>query len=399
MIGIIGAGIRFSFGVFFESFETQFEINRAVTSGLYSVYMLLSGLGAVLGGWALDRYGTRKTGFAMVIFIGSSLLLSSQVQTIWQLYITYSLLLSFGSGSLFPFINSTVSRWFIKKRGFAIGISSSAGAIGQIVMVPLASLLLVHFEWRLSFIILGLIALAIMLPSTVLIKRDPSDLGLLPDGIKTEPDKDDLTRVNVQRAGLRLSQAYKTREFWYLLLMWLFFSMSLNLILTQAIPHAMDLGISYINAALILSLIGVGGVFGRIGIGRISDTIGRRAPAIICAVLQAGLLVWLIWIRELWMFYLFAVIFGLTWGGIGSQVTVMISDIFGFRSLGVIMGTISVGYDIGAAIGPAMGGIVFDVTNNYSLAFTVCAIGMLLIGIFAILIRPEPLKPKAEYTP
>lgn len=387
--------------MFFNSLETEFGIDRTAISGIFSAHMLLSSAFSILGGWALDRYGPRKVAFVMGLAAGLSLVTSSLVHSLWQLYATYSLLLAVGSGSIFVIANTTTSRWFVKKRGFAVGITSSASSAGQVVMAPFATVLLTHFDWRMSFIILGLITWIILLPVSGLMKRDPADLGLLPDGVKPNPTvtkpENTKNRKNTQEEGLALSESCKTREFWLMALIWLLLSMSVNLVLTHSIPHAIDLGISPMDAALIVSLIGAGSMAGRLGFGRLSDNIGRKIPALIGATMQVALLVWLIWIKELWMFYLFAVIFGYAWGGLGAAITVIIGDVFGVRSLGVVMGAISAGWMIGAAIGPAVGGMAYDASGTYSTAFAIAASGMLITAILTILVRPGSLKSKANY--
>src|SRR5512138_496715 len=98
VIGTVSFGIRYSFGVFFNSLEMEFNLSRTAVSGIFSVYMILGGVFAIAGGWALDRFGPRKVALAMSLFTGFSLLVSSQVQASWQLYITYSLLLAVGTG-------------------------------------------------------------------------------------------------------------------------------------------------------------------------------------------------------------------------------------------------------------------------------------------------------------
>lgn len=344
----------------------------------------------MVAGLALDKFGPRKVAFTMAIFTGLSLVLSSQAHALWQLYITYSLLMALGTGGLFVIVNSTTSRWFIKKRGFAVGITTSAGATGQVIMAPITSLLITAFDWRVASIILGVVTWIILLPISRLMIRDPADIGLYPDGIKLDSStsQSQYKEKAILEEGLTLSQAYKFREFWLLGFMWLLQSISVNMILTHTVVHAIDLHISPINAALIVSVIGIGAISARLGVGKLSDSIGRKVPAVICAILQAGSLLWLIWIKELWMFYIFAVIFGYGWGGLGSQITVLVGDIFGIKNIGSVMGTITSGWLFGGAIGPALGGIVYDATGNYTAAFAIAVAGMVLTTIFALLLRP-----------
>jgi MFS family permease len=390
VIGFISFGIRYSFGVFFNSFEAEFDLSRTATSGIFSLYMLLTAVVSIVGGWASDKYGPKKVAQIMCICTGSSLLLSSQASALWQLYITYSVLLAMGTGAIVVIANATTSRWFLRRRGLTVGITSSAGAIGGIILVPFAALLLSYFDWRMSFIILGAMALIILIPCSQLLKKDPSVIGLMSDGVvpRASPAKALRAERGYQHDGLSLSESYKTRQFWFIGLVGLFLTISVQMILAHVVPHATDLGISMIDAAFIISLIGVGAILGRLTYGRISDTIGRKAPAIASAVIQVVALISLIFIRQLWMFYVFGLFFGYGWGSLGAQGTLMIGDIFGLRAVGANMGATTTAWHIGAAIGPALGGIVFDATGSYSPAFAMAAFGMLLATIFNMLINP-----------
>lgn len=265
-------------------------------------------------------------------------------------------------------------------------------------MAPLCTVLVMHFDWRMSFIILGLMSWVILLPASQLLKRDPSDVGLLPDGVKPESNAIIAAKQITPEEGLSLSEAWKVREFWFLTLAWLLLSLSVHMILTHAPPHAIDLGISAIDAALIISFIGVGNIVGRLIDGRLSDRVGRKGPAIFSAILMVAALVSLLFIRELWQLCVFGLVFGYGWGGAGALLTLLIGDIFGIRRLGLIMGTITLGWNFGAATGPAVGGMVYDATGSYSGAFLTAACAMTLTAIFTILIRPEKAKGKGRVT-
>jgi MFS family permease len=397
LIAIIGLGARYSFGVFLKSIETEFGLTRGSTSGIFSVYMLLCCVFSILGGWALDRFGPRKVSFLMGSFTGLSLLLTSRANTIWQLLITYGLLLSLGTGALYTVVNSTASRWFDKKRGLVLGITTSGGGLGAIVMAPVAAYLISNLDWRTAFAVMGLISWPVIAAMSLLLRKDPSEMGLLPDGVKSDPIRTSKANEEgiAQFTGPSLLQALKLSQFWFLSFIWLFLSLTVHLVFVHAVPYAVDTGIPPMDAAVILSLIGGAGIVGRLAVGRVSDTIGRKALAIACALLQAGVLVWFMYARELWMLYVFASSFGFLWGGLSTTVTALIGDIFGMRSLGAIMGVMSVGWSLGAATGPAIGGFIFDMRGSYLTAFAGGASAMLVATLFAALIRaqPNPTKP------
>ncbi len=389
LIALIGLGTRYSFGVFLKSIQGEFGVSRGATSGIFSAYMLLCGLLSIIGGWALDRYGPRKVAFIMASFTGLSLLLTSQANAAWQLYITYGLLLSLGTGPVYTVVNTTASRWFSKKRGFAVGITSSGGGLGAIILAPFASYLVSSFDWRTAFVVLGLVSWIVMASMALLLRKDPRDMGLSPDGVKSEPRQTG-TQTKESKAGPADStviQASKMSPFWLLGFTWVFISLSLHLIFVHAVPYAVDMGISPMDAAVMLSLIGAANIPGRLVVGKVSDTIDRKALGVACALVQAGTLLWLMWANGLWMLYLFALAYGFLWGGSGAVITALIGDVFGTRSLGAIMGMMSAGWALGAAIGPAVGGYIFDVSGSYFMAFATGAAAVLISALFVALIR------------
>ncbi len=355
-------GIRFSFGVFFKSLESEFDLTRLATSSVFSFYMIFFAIFAIISGWALDRYGPRLVIGLMGLFTGLSLLITSQAGSLWQLFLSYSLLLAIGTGGTMPVLVSVVSRWFDKKRGFALGITTSGGGIGILVMAPFAAYLISNLGWRMSYIVMGLIGWLVLISLSRLLRKDPSEIGALPDGVKSSASRTQAMgeEKGYQPTGFSLSEASRTRSFWLILAIWLLFSICLGLVMTHVVAYAIDTGISTIEASTILSVVGVLNILSRLLTGRISDIVGRKAPGVACALLGVGAFIWLIWSHNLWMFYLFAVVYGISWGGFGVVTMAVVGDTFGRRNLGTIMGALEVGFAMGGAIGPAIGGFVFD---------------------------------------
>ena len=386
-------GISYSFGVFFKSLESEFGLTRGAISGVFSVYMLLNCVFSILGGWALDRYGPRIIVLLMGLFTGLSLLLTSQASSPWQLFISYGLLLAIGTGATYIVVMSTTSRWFDKKRGLALGITGSGTGLGTLLVAPFATYLISNLGWRMAYIIIGSIAWLVVIPLSRLLKKNPAEIGALPDGAKSgsgemgieEPRREGNTRPT----EFSLLQASRTSNFWLLGAIWLLYSFCYLMLLTHIVPHATDIGMSVMEAAVILSLMGGSNIAGRLLMGRVSDSIGRKATAITCALLVVGAMMWLIWSQDLWMLYLFGIVFGFSFGGLDPAVTALIGDSFGLRSIGVIMGTLNVAWGIGAAIGPAVGGFVFDASKSYSMAFLAGALAMLIAALLVALIRKE----------
>lgn len=386
VIAIIGLGIRYSYGVFIKSLEAEFAATRASTSVIFSAYMLLCSVLAILGGWALDKYGPRKVGVAMGCLTGVALLVTSRCTSMWQVFLSYSLLLSLGTGPIYTVVNSTAARWFKKKRGLALGITTAGGGAGAILIAPLATYLIYLYGWRRSLIILGIMAGVVMVSMALLMKKDPADLGLTPDGVvqadsATGPRGPGAKDENRGGDDLSFRQAFSTSQFWLLGTTWLFLSLSIHMVFVHVVPYAVDTGISPMKAAVILGLIGASNIPGRIVVGRASDSIGRKMLAVSTAFAQFGSLVWLMWAGELWSLYVFGIAFGFLWGGSSTMVTVIIGDIFGTRSIGTIMGVLSGAWAIGAAVGPAIGGYIFDASGSYFLAFGAGAAATLMAAL------------------
>ena len=393
-IGTTIWGLRFSFGVFFKSIEAEFSLSRGATSGVFSVYMALASVFAILAGWALDRYGPRIIVLLMGIITGLSLLLTSQASALWQLYISYSLLLALGTSAMYVVAISTVSKWFDKKRGVALGIASSGAGLGAAVVAPFSAYLISSFGWQKAYAIIGVIVLLVLIPLSRLFKKEPYEIGVLPDGIKSalitnHPKKLGSEDIIARPAGLSVFQAFKTKSFWLITFTQFFYASSFFLLSTHIVPYATDKGISVIEASFSFSVIGAAGIIGRITMGAVSDRIGSKVTVVICGTIHVIALILLIWVQDLRVLYVFSVMFGLAWGGIVPTMGALIGDTFGLGKLGSILGVIDVGFGVGAAIGPIVGGLIFDITHSYFLAFFLGTVTM-LIGISLIaLVRRE----------
>ena len=141
VIGTLAWGVSSSFGVFLKSIAGEFGLTRAATSGVRSINAVFGSGMSITGGWALDRYGPRIIVLLIGLSVGLGLLLTSQTNAAWQLFITYSLFVSV-IGATYITVMGTVSRWFDKKRGLALGIASSGSGLGTVVMAPFATYLI-----------------------------------------------------------------------------------------------------------------------------------------------------------------------------------------------------------------------------------------------------------------
>jgi len=376
------------FGIFLVPLTVEFNWERGALSGAFSMFVLMSGLSSILSGRLSDKYGPRILITLTGILIGIGLLLLSQINSLWQAYLIWGLFMGIGSGCCWTPITSTIARWFAKKRGIAIGITLAGFGLGGVITPPSAQWLISTYDWRQSYLILGLITLIIIIPLAQFMKHSPQRVGLKPYG--EEEITKDKSSLSPTEGDISITQAIKTSRFWVWGLILLCFFFYLQVISVHIVPHAIDIGVLPIIAVSIVSIIAGCSVIGQLSAGFISDRIGGRLLLIACIFLAALALLWLLFAKEIWMLYVFAAVLGLASGGIILLEIVVTSELFGLSSLGMILGSLFILATIGSTLGPPLAGSIFDITGSYNLAFLICVI----IGALAIILSLILLKAR-----
>ena len=382
----VHALVFYTFGIFLVPLTAEFNWERGALSGAFSMAILLTGLFSILSGRLSDKYGPRVLVTVGGLSVGVGFLLMSQINSLWQAYLIWGLFMGIGSSCCFIPITSTIPRWFAKKRGIAIGITVAGFGLGGIISPPLAQWLISAFGWQQAFFILGLITFIMVIPLAQFLKHSPQRIGLKPYG-EDETIKDEQPLVT---EGLSITQAIKTSRFWVWGLILFCFFFCIQVTIVHIVPHAIDIGVSPIIAASITSIIAGISVIGRLSMGFISDKVGARLLLIACFSLATLALLWLLFAKELWMLYVFAIIFGIGYGGIVPLETVISAELFGLGSLGMILAGLMLFSTVGMALGPPLAGSIFDTTGDYSLAFLICVI----IGALAIILSLILLKAR-----
>ena len=216
-IQAIGIGTHISFGVFFNPLMSEFGWSRALISGTSSVAFLFMGLLGIYVGRLNDRIGPRKMMTITGLFFGFGLLLMSRLDSIWQLYLFYGVIVGTGmSGSFVPLM-STVARWFLERRSIMTGIVLAGIGVGALLAPPVANQLISIYDWRVSYIILGSIVLLVVVLAAQLIKRDPAQMGQVPYGENEGGEQGSKSLTE----GFSLREAALTKQFWLVLGMFL----------------------------------------------------------------------------------------------------------------------------------------------------------------------------------
>jgi MFS family permease len=380
-------GIIYSFSVYFTALQSEFAWNRAATSGAFSLYLLLVGIFSIICGRNVDRFGPKPVVLAMGVITGFSLILTSLVQTIWQLYFAYSVLLAAGTGGIYIISMSTASRWFYRKRATAMGILGAAGSLGTVVMAPVSAWLIVAYHWRTAYMLTGILAWCLMIPAALALKGSPAEIGSGLDGDTSFAVKP--TSGTGYANCFSVSGAIKSSGFWYLSLLWFWFSFCLYMVITHIVPRAQDLGFDPVGAAGVMSILTAVSVISRILGGLVADRMDKRKLLAVLTTVMAMNMVWLAAADDPWMLYPFAIIFGITFGGGDTSVIAVVTDVFGIAKVGTMMGMLMISWGLGSASGPYLAGWVFDRTGSYGWAFNIAAAGLVLAAFFSMKLKPE----------
>ncbi len=379
VINLCAMGMFFSVGVFFKPMLNDFGWSRAITSGPISLSWLVSGLLGITMGGLNDRLGPRKVVMFCGLLFGAGCLLMSQINSTWQIYLYYGVLIGAGSSLPIPLM-STVSRWFVKRRTVMTGILLLGSGVGGLIVPPLANWLILNHGWRMSYVILGSILLVVVLIAAQFLKRDPSQINQVPYGANEAVE--DKSRANTR--GLSLKEALNTRQFWLIFALFFCFSGGVNTVVVHLVPHITDLGISPTVAATFLVTLNAAGIIGRVGLGGLGDRLGNKRLFLTTFILLIVGFSGLVFIKDLWLFYPFVIIYGLGYGCGLTQESPIVANMFGLSSHGLVFGVASLGHTMGAAAGTLLGGYLYDISGSYQLTFIICVIGS-VIGLALVL--------------
>ena len=399
----LGAGVIATHSVFFKPISAEFGWSRTALSAVLSVNLLIGGLSAPFWGRLVDRRGSRAIVPVGVMIVGISLLLLSGMGAMWQAYLLYMLLAVGGGGMSVVPISSTLSQWFVRRRGLAIGTTLAGSGVGGLVMAPIAGVLAETVGWRGGYQFYGLTILLVAIPVLFLVlRRRPQDMGMLPDGdepkeVSTEAH-DGLSLGGDQPPALDLKAAIKTRTFWLLAVGFMLPMFAGRALVVHLVPIMTDAEITpRIAAAAFGVVLGLSPV-GKLGFGLAADRFNKRHIFALCYGIGALAILCLVALESVGPIALagFILIFGCSYGGGITLAPLLIGECFGTASLGEIFGVLGLTAMVGGALGPIFAGWTYDTMASYQVAFNVFVAAQ-VVGVAAILrCRPAVARPAID---
>ncbi len=383
-IMLLGMGFYNSFGLFLKPMIAEFGWTRAITAGAFSLSCFIRGSIGIVMGRVNDKLGPRTVLSICGLLLLLGYLLMYLVDNIYQFYYTYVLLIGIGVGCIYVPLLSTVARWFMKNRSTITGIVTSGLSLGTLVCPLLVAQMIISYGWRMSYLIIGLSSFFIIAIAAQFLRREPKQIGQIPYGANIYEQ----SLLSRQNDGLQLSDAVRTIQFWILAGILFCTGFCRIAVSVHIVPYMTDLGFSTADAAKILGIIGGTNILGNIVGGSAYDRIGGKKTYIVSFVIISATLFWLVKSTDIWMFYLFAVTFGLGLGVTAPLPSPIIAELFGLKSHGMVFGSTNFVYAVGAAIGPFLLGYAFDMTGNYLISFFICITVSIIGLILAITIKP-----------
>lgn len=368
-------GVSYSFAAFFESFAKEFAAQRADVSWIFGLCGLVYFVLGAGSGMLADRWGPRMVCMTGMVFIAMGLFLTSLAQSLATVYLSYGLLVGLGIAFVYTPSIACVQPWFNKRRGLASGIASAGVGAGTLILPVVVSYLLIEVNWREALQMMSAGVLLIGLTAGFLLKRAPNLSG----------------STSGQLPGLTLSATLKTPSFRWLYMGTLLGAPVMFVPFAHISAAARDAGVPDAQAVSLVGLIGIGSLVGRFAIGWLADRMGRIKTLMLMQGLMG--LSYLVWAgaQDPWMFAVFALWFGLSYGSIVSLLPAICMDLFGGRAVSAIIGTLYTGAALGNLLGPVLAGQVFDMTQSYALVIwiTLCISAMATYSCWRILKYPK----------
>src|SRR5438034_6748340 len=376
----VAMGALFSLGVFLKPIEDTMGWSRSAISLVALINWLAMGLGSFVWGALSDRIGGRVVAAAGGFVLGLGLVLSSQVATLGQFYVTFGVLVGFAVGAFYAPLTATATKWFTASRGLAVGVVSAGIGLGTFLMAPVSRWLTSLFDWRVAMLLLGDLAWLVVIPVALLIRNAPSDMGAVALGGRSAPQRDDST-----------AQVLRAPQFWAMALTPFACCAAHSGPIFHMVTHAIDQGVAAMVAATVFGVSGLASIAGRIGCGLLADRFGAKPTLVAGLALQAAMVFAYLFTREAWSFYAAAVVFGVAYGGVMPIYALVTREYFGEKVMGTAYGAVFLISTLGMGLGSFAGGWFPDVLGPYRWRYITSTAIRVAPMVLALVFRPPRL--------
>jgi MFS family permease len=397
VILFLNAGGRIIIGVMVKPMAAEFGWSRSAISAAIFLNMAVYAVSVIVTGRLYDRYGPKWIIAGSALLFSAGFALMAVMGSLWEFLLYYGVLNAAGmGGTTVALFGSLIGNWFEKRRGLAVSLAFAGNCFGQFLLTPVFSDMIVVSGWRsTSLWIAGLSLVVTLILTFGVIRGDPERFGLQPYG---RPDRDSSVSETRSMPGtphapagprdLTLAEAMRTRSLWLFTMAMFACGSADSLITTHLVPLVTDYGLSTPTAASMLAWLGLLSLAGILLAGPASDAIGNKTPIVITFALRVALFVMLLLVKGAVPFWIFSLGFGFTLLVTAPLNTTLVGALYGVTHIGFISGFVSTVHMMGGGLGAYLGGVVFDSTGDYDLAFLVSA-GMAALALACTLLIRE----------
>lgn len=381
--------------IFEDTGWSHSTIALAVTLGTWT-----SGLISPLIGRLADKHGPRVLMPVATVCMAVSFFSLSRVSHVWHFYAAYIFGRGLGNPILIGVVPRTVAvNFFRKRRNLALALNSLNRPIGAAINIQLIAVIAASFSWRTAYQYMGALSLAMVLPLIVIMRRQPEDIGMLPDGVEpsaVEAGADgEPVRADTEEFSWMAGEAMRTAAFWLVGMTTVLAILGAATIGFAMVPYlSEEAGMSTTQAALVLTL----STFLSLGVlvwGYVADRVTPRRLLVAVLIVSAGLSLYLLMVDSVWEAYAFGLTWGLFSGTTGVLESMLLAQYFGRGSFGTITGILTP-LSMGAlGLGPFLGAKVKEVTGSYDELFVALA-GVYLVAAVLIYLTRQPQRPVRE---
>lgn len=392
VILFLNAGARLMIGVMVKPIIAEFGWSRGDVSAAVFVNLVVFSLAIVVAGRLYDRFGPRWTVLVSSILFGGGLLLMTGMSSLWQFILTYGVISAAGLGGLnSALLGALVAKWFERRRGTAVSVAIAGTSVGQFVLVPLFSDLLLAEGWRTTMWVVGVLSIVVGVALALAVLRgDPEALGRAPYGhedaeagaaaVTTRP------RASEPRS-LTLREAMGTGSFWLFTVAMFVCGAGDFLLTTHLVPMATDHGVPTATSVSMLAWFGLLSLGGVLLAGPLSDAVGDKVPIAAAFALRVVLFAVVVRYQNAASFWVLALGFGFTFLITAPLTTTLMGRMYGFASIGLLSGFITTVHHVGGGFWAYLGGVIYDGTGSYTVAMLVSAVASAVALACALFIR------------
>ncbi|PKB63497.1 MAG: hypothetical protein BZY80_06955 [SAR202 cluster bacterium Io17-Chloro-G2] len=394
-----GSAVRTSFSILVPRLVETFGWSIGAVGGILAVQWIFSGLFSPLAGSLGDRYGIRRTMTAGALLftacmVGSALVMGSNTTNLLLFYLIYGVLLSAAMAIFQVPLTAAVTMWFRKHLGLGMGILQSSQGMGPLVFVPLVLFIIYVFGGgenglKAAFWVTGIAGGAVMLLLIRPFYNEPAQIGLRPMGA---PDDEPIQKVQEPeiakvRASVFMHQAQRTGTFWNLIGIHFWGCAGHAIVMALLVAIAEEAGVSKGAAAGLFVVLSAVSTVSRFGVPIVADRMGSKGAMAVCFFMQSAPIIILFFAHDAWMFYLFAALFGIGFGGEMSAFPIINRQYYGSAPIGAAFGWQMMGANIGMAAGVTIGSLLRDMTGDFTATIAVSLV-LSLVGVASILVLP-----------